>query len=385
MPREYDVFGINDVETFIANNLTNYIQNGQYVYSGYKKLLIVYKNGDYEAYCTLEETEKSIVFQTLNLHVDNKAVWTLEPKLVCNRDYSEWVSCLCMINGVESLVPVCIINPDLLPRIGDGEKLQAKVIAFSVELNTFATEEEMAETFPIMEGMKTNPELEGVVPDLNGKRIGIAQGLIMPIGFLSNHQVKNDSDDEHKRSDYDFNDDVGVFCGKIIGLRALDKGDEQNISCQIITVNTEYGELDICVADDEKDYSVGRYILGSIILSADVRVGEYQNGAIFDEMHLLKLLYEALEHKEFSRFENLLTDDCMLLQKNAADIIGKRNVIKYLDELVKTNELFCQEIDYKIGNGVLSIISPQTGTSFSSFKMAFLDNKIDKIAMELHI
>lgn len=383
MPRQYNILGVNDVETFLANNLPNYIQNGQKIYSGYKNILIVYKTGDYEADCTLEETDDNIVFQTLNLHIDNKAVWTLEPKLVYNRDYSEWISCLCIINGVESFAPVCIINPDLLPRIGDGETIQARVIAFSVGLDVFATEEEMEESFPIMQGMKAKPELEGVVPNLNGKRIGIAQGLIFPSGFLSNHQIPIDSNEEHQSREYDYNDDVGLICGKIVGLRTLDKGNEQDISCRIITVKTKYGDLDICVADDEQDYSVGHYILGGIILSADVRAGEYENGAIFDEPHLLKLLYEALENKDFSRFEKILSDDCVLLQKDASDIIGSGNVIKYLDEVIKTNESFCQEFDCKIDNGVLLTISTQAKSHICSFKIRLSDKKIAQIAMDL--
>ncbi|MDE6869296.1 MAG: hypothetical protein K2J75_01070 [Clostridia bacterium] len=382
MPRQYENFGIKDAGEFIANHLPDYIIDIQNIYRGYKNILIVHKSGDFEANCTLEIMERSLNLKTLNLHVNNKAVWTLEPTFVYNRNYTEWISCLCSINGSESCAPVCIINPDLLPRIEEGEIIQAKVIAFSVGLNTFATEEEMEKVFPIMQGMKINPELEDEVPDLNGQRIGIAQGLIFPTGFLLNHQVKNDSDDEASSSDYDYDDDLGTICGKIIGLRTLDKGDEQDVSCQIITINTEYGELDICVAEDEKDYSVGRYVLGSIVLSADVRVGEYEDGAIFNEMNLLKLLYESLESKDFLRIENILSDDCLILKKDSTQISKKANVIKYLDKLVKTNESFSKEFDYVIDNGVLSIFSLQDDACFASFQITFSDKKINKIIME---
>lgn len=385
MPRQYDIFGIDDAGVFLKNNLADFIQNGQSIYSGYKHIIIVYKNGNYEVDCTLEETKENIVFQTINMHIANNTVWTLAPQMVYNRDYSDWLSCMCTVNGIENMTPVCIINPDILPRIGKGETFQARVIAFSINLNTFATVEEMEDTFPVMSGMQRKPELENAIPDLNGKKIRIAQGVLMPIGFLSNHQVPIDGSGEPKRKGYDYSDDVSLICGEIIRLRPLNKGNEQDISCRIITINTEYGELDICVADNEQDYSVGRYILGSIILSADVRVHEYENGAIFDEKHLLKLLLEALESVDFSRFENVLADDCRLLQENVSAITGKQNVINFLENAVKNDVAFYSDMNYNIDNTLLSIFSESKAKCSISFKIVLSDKKIIEIAIDSHI
>ena len=53
-----------------------------------------------------------------------------------------------------------------------------------------------------------------------------------------------------------------------------------------------------------------QYIIGRYIFSGDVAIDEYNNGAIYDEEHLLRLLRYCLDTGDFSRLDRGIADDC---------------------------------------------------------------------------
>lgn len=78
------------------------------------------------------------------------------------------------------------------------------------------------------------------------------------------------------------------------------------------------------------------YVMCSFVISIDVAVGEYQEGAIFDESHILRLLGDSLEKGTFERLENTLKDDVI--------VAGKETTWNKRDSLLRFRSVFYEQI-----------------------------------------
>lgn len=84
-----------------------------------------------------------------------------------------------MCNGMSEdcgLIPVDVINADVLPSFLKGEKIKLQVVAPCLKVNYFESEEDYADSFSA---------------DKRGRKWLLDNGSMMPIAFLSNHIVGN--------------------------------------------------------------------------------------------------------------------------------------------------------------------------------------------------
>jgi hypothetical protein len=89
---------------------------------------------------------------------------------------------------------------------------------------------------------------------------------------------------------------------------------EGEIKFYKVVIETEYGDMQLChsadvVAENERCHiKKGACLTTDCVVSGDVAVGKYQNGAIYDEISLLKLLKECMDNNEYSRAANIFYD-----------------------------------------------------------------------------
>ena len=68
------------------------------------------------------------------------------------------------------------------------------------------------------------------------------------------------------------------------------------------------------------------------VLSGDVAVGEYQQGAIRDEKNFSRLMRSCFAESDFSRLCGVLSEKCRFFEENENVASGREQVLKYLKE-----------------------------------------------------
>ncbi|MDR1731765.1 MAG: hypothetical protein LBR61_06675 [Synergistaceae bacterium] len=104
-----------------------------------------------------------------------------------------------------------------------------------------------------------------------------------------------------------------------------------------VTVETPMGTIELAhtldfVDPDQRDLvKCGSYVEAICVLSGDVAVKKYQEGAVYDEENDLRLLRSCLKYGDFERLEGALSDACVYL-KDEIKIEGKNEIIARLKD-----------------------------------------------------
>jgi hypothetical protein len=177
-----------------------------------------------------------------------------------------------------------------------------QMCAFPLDINYYADEDDYAEH---------QPESE------NGKHWLLADGALMPVSFLRNHQISDEKDDV----DYSTDDHV-LFKGTVKRLEPGIFEMEENKQARAYTrcvIDTPYGELHFAhtidqVEEEQRDnIKVGAVVFGVCVLSGDVAIKEYDQGIIKDFEHNFNLLRQVIIKGQAERMRSVLTENAVYI------------------------------------------------------------------------
>ena len=247
------------------------------------------------------------------------------------------------------LVPIHLINADVLPSFLEDDIVKMQMCAFPLDINYYADEEDYSNHQPTYE---------------DGKHWLLADGALMPMHFLSNHEL---NDDEGKDCS---TDDYVMFKGTVKqlhnGIFAMDGNKERTyIRC---VIDTNYGELQFAHTWSQLDpeqvdnLKVGAVVSGVCVLSGDVAVKEYTDGIVKDFDNNLRLLKQVIVHGQAERMRPVLCEDATYYSEaskktyNDVDgIIERFNYVKAAQEeecfatTATISSVDSDELEYPVG------------------------------------
>ena len=225
------------------------------------------------------------------------------------------------------LLPVQIITADVLPSFVAGDEIKAQIIAQPLDIEYFADEEAYVAAQP---------------KDKNGEKWTTASGTLFPIAFLNNH-----SPEKYEEGKYYESDSYLTFHATVKKLYygTIGKGEEESRTFLRCVVDTVYGELEFdhtyeqVPEEQRKNIKVGSVISGVCILSGDSAIYEYEDGAIKDFDHDLRLLRHVFVTGEadrlYSVFNKLPLYESDLSKKTICGAEKIINWIKHVHEIGK--------------------------------------------------
>ena len=315
-----DSFGITEDYPYTENLFLYSMSKPKLVFHGYKGLYCYQQYGYAEFSCgVMENKEGKKEFKEAFLHVTGNNMYKMKIEEVLSR--SE-LSCVCLcstLKGEYAQVPVHIVFSDCLPSILPGDVVNFQGVLFLEHGYIRETIEEAEKAIGF-------PEIK-----LMGSVIHLADGFSSPL--------------------LDENEKPVLFLSSISeyymlpGIPAI--GDESPKPVYAATINTEIGNATLIIPpfvieenkEQIEELKKGKkmYVTGFYVMSGDVGIDEYQDGAIFDEEHLLRLFREALELRDYSRIENYIAEDCTYLGWKK-QLKGKKEILEKFLEVDKNQK-----------------------------------------------
>ena len=112
----------------------------------------------------------------------------------------------------------------------------------------------------------------------------------------------------------------------------------QEVEFLDVIVRTPYGiielvhTLDMVKPEQHNLIEKGNFYDAVCVLSGDVAIGEYQNGAIRDEKNFSRLMRSCFAEGDFSRLCGVLSEKCCFMNEDESVASGREQVLKYLKE-----------------------------------------------------
>lgn len=219
-----------------------------------------------------------------------------------------------------------LVNADVLPSFLKNDVIKAQMIAFSELIHYYKDEEEYAES---------------VEETLSGKKFLLGEGNVFPNGLLANHSLDNPEKDKEHYSD-NFVSIRG--CVKAISIGKLELGEQSLEAFISVTIDTEFGELEIVHTLDQVEESersnikVGSVVFGLFVLSGDVAIYEYSEGFIADEKNDLALVRYTLQAGDPERLRLVLSEEAEYISDaSAATYKGADEIIERLKYIKESN------------------------------------------------
>ena len=259
---------------------------------------------------------------TIPLGNSDRSVWyaliAMQPK-VSGFDYRKHFVILRRKDNGNGIAVLKLVQAGLYPSYMEDEEIRIRVTAFPCNMEYFASEEELMESFRDEKG---DPILTPV------------DGLVLPAVFFMNH------DEEHGH-EQNFNDENvnlirGVVTDILPGRIPTIYGNEAHfIRCYI---NTEFGELEILHTEEmiteeqRKNMNPGAIVHGAFRLYGNPAFGEYEYGIIGNEENNLRKLREVLVTGAAEELFEILDEDAEVVfdGETGPALKGREEVIKYI-------------------------------------------------------
>lgn len=344
--------------------------------SGYYGYPYLFKSlGDVEYWVKTEQNSSGdLEVAGIDSHCGNNCVWDM----ICSEiditpqesSRLERVLMFNRANGSGGLIPIDLINADVLPSCLKGDQVSIQVIGLPLEINYYADEKEYAADQPT---------------DKNGKKWMAANGALFPLSFLINHNPV------HYEQGKDYISDAYVhFTATVTELYhgVFDFNEERTNTFIRCIVDTEYGLLELNHSIDQikesqqKNIKVDAIVSGVCIISGDVAINEYENGAIKDFQHDLMLLRYTFVKGDPERMRSVLTSNTIYsTETSGKEFIGADSIIekiKYVQENqsaeyyahLATIIAIDNELEYPVGTRCIVLAS---GGESNYESIAFID------------
>ena len=290
---------------------------------GYSGVLYTYKNiGDFELWVTgiLNLPEKEVRIESIDTHCSSFCVWDMTyTGMDLTTRAEEGFKGVWMVepkSGNGGMLPVEIIDADILPGLCKGDSFKAQIIAQPLSINYYASEDEYVEAQPA---------------DEDGKRWVIANGSLCTTHFLNNHWSDRSEGEHERKNDVEFESDryirFAATVTKLWGGRQEIDG-EKVVAFIRCFADTNYGELEFDHTFDQvpeeqrENIKVGSVISGICILSGDVAIYEYDDGYIKDFDHDLQLMRYTFEGGDPERLRHVLSKSIVYESEATGEIFA---------------------------------------------------------------
>ena len=284
-----------------------------------------------------------------------------------------------LFNSIEDgsgLIPIHLINADVLPSFLEGDVVNMQMCAFPLDINYYADEEDYSEHQPVSD---------------NGEHWLIADGSLMGLNFLINHSINNDD----KEKDYS-TDDYVSFRGTVKRLQhgVFKMGENKENTYIRCVIDTHYGELQFAHTIDQVDpeqidnLKVGAVVSGVCIISGDVAINEYTDGIVKDFDNNFRLMRQVITNGEAERMHPVLSEDAVYISDSskktytgAEEIIERFNYVhgandKCLATPATIISLDSDELKYPVGTRCL-LISYNDNAEYKAIVFIDLDENGD--------
>ncbi len=215
---------------------------------------------------------------------------------------SKCVFCTSFDERDGSCVPVTLVHVDVLPCYEPGEPVAMQVAAFPNKINYYPDEETC--------------DRATMVENADGLKFVFGNGRMLTlygIDALVKGTVKSV---EHHET-------VTFIKGK----------PEKKTYCYVV-VDTQFGPLPLChseekVPEEERQWiRKGACLMTNCVISGDVAIGEYHDGAVYDEIHDLKLIRQCFLRKDFARAAHVFADEEVCVSVDFRQSVGSGSEIQ---------------------------------------------------------
>lgn len=307
MPNMLENYGLDflaeDEETMMG--FVGYlVQNGKAFHSYSGAPYLYTPMGAVEFWVRTQKNEEgNLEIAGVDSHCGGKCIWKMaSTDFKLSESNTEPMRKLMIFNRYEDgsgMLPIEVINPDVLPGPMDGDPVVMQVVALPVQIGYYADEDEYAASMP---------------DDENGKKWMVANGSLFPSGFMYNHAP--DRPEEEK--DYSLDSHI-LFTATVKRLiyGTFEMGDHEENTFIRCIVDTQFGELEFNHTVDQvpeelrKNMRVGAVVSGICIISGDVALYEYENGIVKDLEHNLRALRYSFVHGEAERLYSILAENAV--------------------------------------------------------------------------
>lgn len=311
----------------IFERLMKYVCEKGRVFRGYQGFYIYQDIGQAEHIAHLLPDGEVNHFVGYSTHVMGNYFWNLqiaEEGVLKEEDEDSLSKCVYFKKNADAdkYIPIRLVHADVLPCFSPGETVSMQVTAFPVNIHYYEDEEHC--------------ELDKKMKFM-GKPLRIASGNFM--------YLQPDSDVCFIKG---IVKDVDVF---------YSYSPEGEVKFFRVVIETEFGDMQLChsgemVDETERCYiKKGACLTTDCVISADVAVGKYQNGAIYDEISLLKLLKEGIDNNDFSRVINVFTEDATYTRAGGEIVeSGRQRVLDRFKEVIASNDGKCYTYIFKVSD-----------------------------------
>ncbi len=319
------------------------VLDSSHIVSGYGGFYLYSSIGEpeFEIIADADDENREMELKSMETHVCGDNVWEMAVATdITDKNAHKMTRSVVFRNAEtgEGLVPVGLRFSDVVPSFLPDDIIKMQIVAFAESVELYENEEDY---FAVCE------------KDENGNVLEPGNGIIFPSGLVHNHTSLPDEDEENDPSVTD------LFCVLRSKIKRIEKGgminwwkteDESEQSFHtfdFVTVDTVYGELELIVGaslltDEQKPlYREGSVIYSVITLSGDVRIDEFENGAVFNEENNLRLIRQGLVRGEIDRIFSSLSDSVSFeFPSENIKVSGKINVLEKIKKYQLSKEKF---------------------------------------------
>ena len=301
---------LTEDEDVIKGILAHVLQNGKPIsgYYGLPYLNLHFGQTQFVARITRDRETDGLTFSGFDTHADSPCAWKLRiiDKISADEDDPTRVKLLVKGMDGKGILPVDVINGDILPSFRKDEVIELQMVAFAENAEFFDDEDAYAETVPTVH---------------NGNKLMIGENTVFPLGIFSDNDDVKDIVQIHgvvKKTVLD----ATKFEDEVLGVV---------LRCY---VDTQFGEIVVItpVTDAEK-YKSGYYREGKVIncfanLSGDAAIYDREEGVLHDAENNLRLVAYTLENGDPERLRSALAENYVYQSENAG--VHFENVDEYM-------------------------------------------------------
>ena len=320
------------------------------------------KTGSCEFWLHIQKSTDAERYEVTGVHSHggNKCIWEL-----CHTGIGlsssegtvmEHIAMFRRADGTGGIIPIDIINADVLPSLMENDKITVQVVGYPLDINYYKDDEEYETAH---------------TTTFNNQKWTLAKGAFMPLAFLTNHNP-----DTYEEGNEYPSDAYVSFTAEVQALyhgtfKIGEKEDNAYIRC---FVETPFGQFELAHTIDQvpeeqrSNIRIGAIVSGVCIISGDVALNEYENGAVKDFEHDLRLLRYVMQEGKAEKLAGVLAEKTVYSSEASnMTVVGTKDIIdrmNYVHENRKKDERFyvhcgtittrdSEELDYPVGTRCL--------------------------------
>ncbi len=336
MPCMYSNFGLDELfeEESLMPFMYHLASEGKVIMGYYEEPSVFTLKGDIDFFLKTARTgDKQLSINGIDVHCCGRNVWEMvnigidiTPKDAMK---TERIFMFEKKDSERGMLPVNLINADVLPSFLEGDTVKMQMCALPVNINYYSDLDEYSDSLP---------------RDEKGEKWAVAEGSLIALPFILNHNPDTTEDKDYET------DDIVAFTAKVKHLYCgmFEHNDFKECFFIRCIADTMFGELDFVhtyeqVPEEQRDkIKVGSVISGYCRLQGDVAINEYENGIVKDFENNRSLLRHTFSKGEAKRLRFVLTDDSILTtETNGKTYVGTDEIIKRFEYVYDNKKYKC--------------------------------------------